>query len=92
MARQSIYKRARHTVDKQKKKVILQYMRGNPDLVINSSVTVIKGLRFWLRLKFALDILKGNGRKRRMEAYLDKEDVPKQEYPRPVKEKTEDQQ
>jgi len=78
MARQSVFKRARHTVDKQKKKVILQYMQENPDLVINSSVTVIKGLRFRLRLKFALDILMGK-RKRRMEAYLDKEDKPIEE-------------
>ena len=76
MARQSNYKAARHTVNKQKKKVILQYMKENPDLVINSSVTVIKGLRFGLRFKYALDILRGNGRKRRMEAYMDREAAP----------------
>jgi len=76
MARQSNYKAARQTVNKQKKKVILQYMKENPDLVINSSVTVIKGLRFGLRFKYALDILRGNGRKRRMEAYMDREAAP----------------
>jgi hypothetical protein len=67
-------------------------MRENPDLVINSSVTVIKGLRFWLRLKFAMDILGGSGRKHRMEAYMDKEDVPKQADPAADKEKTAAQQ
>jgi hypothetical protein len=67
-------------------------MQENPDLVINSSVTVIKGLRFWLRLKFALDILRGNGRKQRMVAYMDKEDTPKQEEKAQDKEKTENQQ
>jgi hypothetical protein len=87
MARQSIYKRARHTVDKQKKKVILQYMQENPDLVINSSITVIKGLKFRLRLKFALDIIRGNSRKKRMEAYMVKEDAPEKEAPTQEKEK-----
>jgi len=75
MARQSVYKRARHTVDKQKKRVILQYMRENPDLVINSSVTVIKGLR----LKFALDILRGRARRNRMKAYMDRNNAPENE-------------
>jgi len=76
MGRQSNYKAARQTVNKQKKKVILQYMKEHPDIVINSTVTVLKGLGFRLRLKFALDILKGNGRKRRMKAYMDKEAMP----------------
>ena len=72
MARQSVYKRARHTVDKQKKRIILQYLAEHPDLVINSLVTVIKGLRFIPRLKFAMDILIGN-RKRPMKAYMEEE-------------------
>ena len=88
MARQSVFKRARHTVDKQKKRVILQYMQENPDLVLNSSVTVIKGLRFRLRLKFAWDIIMGNRRKRRTEAYLDREEMPKQEEVAPEKPET----
>ena len=75
MARQSVFKRARNTVNKQKKRVILQYMQENPDLVINSSVTVIKGLKFSLRLKFAIDILRGNRWNRRMKAYMDKEEA-----------------
>jgi hypothetical protein len=91
MESQSVSKQARRTVNKQKKKVILQYMQENPDLVINSSVTVIKGLRFRLRLKFALDILMGNKRKRRMEAYMDKEEKPKQEGTAPEKTETQAQ-
>jgi len=75
MARQAVFKRARSTVNKQKKRVILQYMQENPDLVINSSVTVIKGLKFSLRLKYAIDILRGNRRNRRMKAYMDREEI-----------------
>ena len=73
MARQAVFKRARRTVDKQKKKVILQYMREHPDLVLNSSVTVIKGLKFPLRVKFAIDILLGTKRRRRTKAYIDQD-------------------
>ena len=86
MARQAVFKRARRTVDKQKKKVILQYMREHPDLVLNSSVTVIKGLKLSLRLKFALDILLGNKRRRRTKAYMNHEEVTPettQEQPEP---------
>ena len=75
MARQAVFKRARHAVNKQKNRVILQYMQENPDLVINASITVIKGLKFGKRLRFAVDILLGKRRKRGIKAYMDREEA-----------------
>jgi hypothetical protein len=46
-------------VDKQKSKVILEYMRNNWDVVLNSSVTMMKGLSFFTRFRFAVDIILG---------------------------------
>jgi hypothetical protein len=57
MSRQSTYKRIRSTVDKQKTKVILEYMRNNWDVVLNSSVSMLKTLDFRTRFRFALDIM-----------------------------------
>jgi hypothetical protein len=67
MGRQSTYKRIRSAVDKQKTKVILEYMRNNWDVVLNSSVTMLKTLDFRTRFRFALDIMLGK-KKRPMRA------------------------
>jgi hypothetical protein len=67
MGWQRTYKRIRGAVDKQKSKVILEYMRNNWDVVLNSSVTMMKGLPFFTRFRFALDIMLGT-KKRPMRA------------------------
>jgi hypothetical protein len=67
MSRQSAYKRIRSAVDKQKTKVILEYMRNNWDVVLNSSVSMLKTLDFRTRFRFALDIMLGK-KKRSMRA------------------------
>jgi hypothetical protein len=67
MGRQSAYKRIRGVVDKQKHKVIIDYMRNNWDVVLNSSVTMLKTLEFRTRFRFAMDIMLGN-KKRPMRA------------------------
>jgi hypothetical protein len=54
-----MYKRVRHAVDKRKHKIILDYMKENWDVVLNSSVTMMKGLPFFTRFRFALDIILG---------------------------------
>jgi hypothetical protein len=59
MSRQSVYKRVRHAVDKRKNKIILDYMKENWDVVLNSSVTMMKGLPFFTRFRFAVDIILG---------------------------------
>jgi hypothetical protein len=63
MGRQSTYKRIRGAVDKQKSKVILEYMRNNWDVVLNSSVSMLKTLSFSTRFRFAMDILIGKKKK-----------------------------
>jgi hypothetical protein len=40
--------------------VILEYMRSNWDVVLNSSVTMLKTMDFRTRFRFALDIILGN--------------------------------
>ncbi|GHU65005.1 hypothetical protein FACS189447_03160 [Spirochaetia bacterium] len=68
MGRQSTFKRVRSAANKQKNKIVLQYMRENSDVVLNSSITVIKSLDFWTRFRFAMDILFSR-RKKAMKAY-----------------------
>jgi hypothetical protein len=80
MSRQSAYKRVRHAVDKRKHKIILDYMKENWDVVLNSSVTMMKGLPFFTRFRFAVDIILGK-RKNAMRAI--REENPKDEYDRP---------
>jgi hypothetical protein len=63
MGRQSTYKRIRGAVDKQKTKVVLEYMRNNWDVVLNSSVSMLKTLNFLTRFRFAMDILIGKKKK-----------------------------
>jgi len=63
MSRQSTFKRVRHAVDKQKHKVILKYMRDNWDVVLNSSVSMLKTLSFPTRFRFAIDIMFGKKKK-----------------------------
>ncbi|MDR1903946.1 MAG: hypothetical protein LBQ88_16885 [Treponema sp.] len=58
MARQSVYKRVRHAVDKRKYKIILDYMKDNWDVVLNSSVTMMKGLDFPPRIEYIINIRK----------------------------------
>jgi hypothetical protein len=75
MSRQSVYKRVRHAVDKRKHKIILDYMKDNWDIVLNSSVTMMKGLPFFTRFRFAVDIIIGK-RKNAMRAIRE----PRPEY------------
>jgi len=63
MSRQSTFKRVRHAVTKEKHKVILKYMRDNWDVVLNSSVSMLKTLSFTTRLRFAIDIILGKKKK-----------------------------
>jgi hypothetical protein len=67
MARQRVYKQVRHAVDKQKHKIVLNYMKDNWDVVLNSSVTIMKELPFFTRFRFAVDIILGK-RKNAMRA------------------------
>jgi hypothetical protein len=55
-------------------------MKDNWDVVLNSSVTMMKGLPFFTRFRFALDIILGK-RKNAMRAI--REEKPKAEYDRP---------
>jgi hypothetical protein len=75
MARQSTYKRIRGAVDKQKSKVILEYIRNHWDVVLNSSVTMMKGMPFFTRFRFALDIILGK-RKGAMRAIREEKPKP----------------
>jgi hypothetical protein len=63
MGRQSTCKRIRGAVDKQKSKIILEYMRNHWDVVLNSSVSMLKTLSFSTRFRFAMDILVGKKKK-----------------------------
>jgi hypothetical protein len=56
-------KLSRHVVQKEKEKVILSYMRENWDVVLNSSVSMMKTLPFKTRLRFAMDIALANRKK-----------------------------
>jgi hypothetical protein len=56
-------------VDKQKTKVILDYMRNNWDVVLNSSVSMMKTLGFRTRLRFAIEIMIGKRKKRSFGAF-----------------------
>jgi hypothetical protein len=59
MGRQSTYKRIRRAVDKQKNKIILDYMKEHWDVVINSSITAIRNMRIRDRLPLAWYIIFG---------------------------------
>lgn len=59
MSRQSTYKRIRNAVDKRKSQIVIDYMKNNWDVVLNSSVSMIKTLSFSTRFRFAVDILIG---------------------------------
>jgi hypothetical protein len=63
MGRQSTYKRIRGAVDKQKHKVIIDYIRNNWDVVLNSSVSMMKTLDFPTRFRFGMDIIFGKRKK-----------------------------
>ncbi|MDR1216645.1 MAG: hypothetical protein LBK25_08185 [Treponema sp.] len=58
-----ICKLSRRVVNKQKEKVILDYMRNNWDVVLNSSVSMMKTLPLKTRFRFAIDILFANRKK-----------------------------
>jgi hypothetical protein len=67
MARQRVYKQVRHAVDKRKHKIVLNNMKDNWDVVLNSSVTMMRGLPFFTLFRFAVDIILGK-RKNAMRA------------------------